>query len=111
MSSSSVPPATTANVQDGSKRFPSGLNLPNMVTVGNIMNDGTNKAKSNMASANFEVTIAAPGQESIFGLDNNGKITTGFGGTSMATPPRHRNYRFNAFDQSPTSVRRRSSRF
>ncbi len=74
------------NVQDGSRRFPSGLALPNMITVGNIMNDGTNKAKSNMSSANFEVTLAAPGEQSVFGIGNDGSIVNNYGGTSMATP-------------------------
>ena len=71
---------------DGSQRFPSGLALPNMITVGNVMNDGTNTARSNMASKNFEVTLAAPGQESVHGFDNKGGIENSFGGTSMATP-------------------------
>jgi S-layer protein (TIGR01567 family) len=71
---------------DGSHRFPSGLALPNMVTVGNVMNDGTKAGTSNMASNNFEVTIAAPGSESIHGFDNKGGIVNDRGGTSMATP-------------------------
>ena len=31
-------------VVDGTERYPSGLNLPNMITVGNVMNDGTRAA-------------------------------------------------------------------
>jgi subtilisin family serine protease len=73
-------------VVDGTKRLPSGLNLPNMITVGNVMNDGTNNASSNMASPNYEVTIAAPGQESVHGLNEKGEITNSNGGTSMAAP-------------------------
>lgn len=74
------------NVQDGRRRFPSGLALPNMITVGNIMNDGTNTASSNMASANFEVTLAAPGEQSIHGIGDDATIVNDYGGTSMATP-------------------------
>ncbi len=84
-------------VVDGNRRFPSGLNLPNMITVGNVMNDGSKAAgqrdadgletsKSNMASANFEVTLAAPGEQAVKGFDNQGNLQNNNGGTSMATP-------------------------
>jgi len=84
-------------VVDGNRRFPSGLNLPNMITVGNVMNDGSRTAgqrdadgletsKSNMASANFEVTLAAPGEQAVKGFDNQGNLQNNNGGTSMATP-------------------------
>ena len=71
---------------DGARTFPGGLQIPNMITVGNIMNDGSNTANSNMASNNFEVTLAAPGEESVSGFDNKGGIKSSLGGTSMATP-------------------------
>jgi len=71
---------------DGARTFPGGLQMPNMITVGNIMNDCSNTANSNMASNNFEVTLAAPGEESVNGFDNNGGIKNNLGGTSMATP-------------------------
>jgi HEAT repeat protein len=71
---------------DGRRRWPSGLDLPNMITVGNVMNDGTNTAKSNMASDNFEVTLAAPSEQSVHGFNNQGNIANELGGTSMATP-------------------------
>lgn len=84
-------------VVDGDHRFPSGLNLPNMITVGNLMNDGSRAAgqkdedgmetsKSNMASANFEVALAAPGEQSVNGFDNQRNLMNSGGGTSMATP-------------------------
>ncbi len=84
-------------VVDGDRRYPSGLNLPNMITVGNVMNDGsraagqrnadgTEASKSNMASANFEVTLAAPGEQAVKGFDNQGNLKNDLGGTSMATP-------------------------
>ena len=71
---------------NGTLRYPSGLKLPNMITVGNIMNDGSKAPKSNMESNNFEVTLAAPGEQAIKGFDNQGHILNGDGGTSMAAP-------------------------
>lgn len=82
---------------DGSRRYPSGLNLPNMITVGNVNNDGTTAGTgTNTASANFEVTLAAPGHQAVQGVDANGTIidntyvypggVTYGGGTSMAAP-------------------------
>jgi hypothetical protein len=84
-------------IVDGTKRYPSGLNLPNMITVGNVMNDGSRAAgqrdengieatKSNMASDNFEITLAAPGEQAVKGFDNKGNLKNNLGGTSMATP-------------------------
>ena len=43
-------------------------------------------SKSNMASANFEVTLAAPGEQAVKGFDNQGNLMNNNGGTSMATP-------------------------
>lgn len=71
---------------NGLRHWPAGLNLPNMITVGNIMNDGTKADSSNTASNNFEVTLAAPGQQAVFGFNNQGDLKNEFGGTSMATP-------------------------
>ncbi|MDF9407880.1 S8 family serine peptidase [Pelotomaculum isophthalicicum JI] len=71
---------------NGECRFPSGLALPNMVTVGNVMNDGTKCPSSNMTSNNFEVTLAAPGQQSVQGIGDDATIVNDYGGTSMATP-------------------------
>lgn len=75
---------------NGSKRIPNGKAISNVVTVGNVLNDGTRVSGvpggSNMNSNNYEVTLAAPGQNAIWGLDNNSYITSSLGGTSMATP-------------------------
>ncbi|ABZ83768.1 subtilase, putative [Heliomicrobium modesticaldum Ice1] len=73
-------------VLDGSRRYPSGLNLPNMITVGNVRNDGTRANSSNMAGPNYEVTIAAPGQQAVHGVSKDGVVVNDHGGTSMATP-------------------------
>jgi len=71
---------------DGAKRYPSGLSLPNMVTVGCLENDGDRVWYSNMASDNFEVTLAAPGHRIVAGVGEDGTISNVDGGTSFATP-------------------------
>ena len=71
---------------DGTKRYPSGLNLPNMITVGCLDNDGTTVDYSNMASPNYEVTLAAPGHKVVSGISADGRISAINGGTSFATP-------------------------
>ncbi|MEN6610233.1 MAG: S8/S53 family peptidase [Methanoregulaceae archaeon] len=71
---------------NGSLRYPSGLALPGMITVGNVRNDGTNRARSSMKSANYEVTLAAPGQQAVYGYDSLGNVTHMNGGSSMAVP-------------------------
>jgi len=87
----------------GEERIPNGLptnkSLSNVITVGNILNDGNISAgqlieagtdqvpasESNKAGRDYEVTLAAPGEQSVWGLHNN-KIQNYWGGTSMATP-------------------------
>ncbi len=76
----------TKGVVDGARRFPSGLDLPNMITVGNVNNDGTAAASSNRASANFEVDLAAPGEQAVQGVGPDGTVVNTYGGTSCAAP-------------------------
>lgn len=67
-----------------------------MITVGNVDNDGARNESSNTSSANFEVTLAAPGNQAVQGVDANGTIIDNTyvypngkrygGGTSMAAP-------------------------
>ena len=76
--------------------WPAGFALDNMITVGNLMNDGTTAASSNRSSGTFEVTLAAPGQQAVTGVDAGGTIMDDTydypggvrkgGGTSMAAP-------------------------
>jgi hypothetical protein len=78
--------------------YPAGAasGLANVITVGNVMNDGSKADSSNYAGAGGEVTISAPGYQAVRGTDANGNpiIDTyqfngepyGDGGTSMATP-------------------------
>jgi hypothetical protein len=76
---------------DGSKRIPNGIELPNIITVGNVLNNGklvTGEYGSNMNSDNFNVTIAAPGENAVWGWNRKdiNDIQWSQGGTSMATP-------------------------
>lgn len=71
---------------DGAKRYPSGLNLPNMITVGCLDNDGSRIHYSNKKSENFEVTLAAPGHRVVSGVSSDGRVSNENGGTSFATP-------------------------
>jgi hypothetical protein len=71
----------------GSQRYPGGFNLPNVVTVGNVNNDGTINESSNTAGPDFEVSLFAPGDKAVRGYDPvTGEIKNTYGGTSMATP-------------------------
>ena len=73
-----------------------GANLPNVIIVGNVMNDGSLCSSSNIAGPDGEVTLAAPGQEVVRGVDAEGNPVTNVtdlgigryisGGTSAAAP-------------------------
>lgn len=71
---------------DGTKRYPSGLNLPNMITVGCLDNDGSPASYSNRSSGNFTVDISAPGHRVVSGVGDDGDVGNDNGGTSFATP-------------------------
>ena len=76
---------------DGAKYYPAGFALPNMITVGNVSNDGKVWKESNTANTDpgheFEVTVFAPGEQSVRGYDaSTGTVTKASGGTSMAAP-------------------------
>ena len=76
---------------DGAKYYPAGFSLPNMITVGNVSNDGKVWKESNTANTDpgheFEVTVFAPGEQSVRGYDaSSGTVTKDGGGTSMAAP-------------------------
>ncbi len=70
---------------DGSTRWPSGLSLPNMVTVGAIDNDGKTASYASKASENYEITLAAPGTAAVCGVDADGKPIRQ-DGSSFAAP-------------------------
>jgi hypothetical protein len=72
---------------DGEHYYPAGFSIPNLITVGNLNNDGSMFKESNTKSGNFEVTVSAPGEQSVRGYDSStGKITATDGGSSMAAP-------------------------
>ena len=73
-----------------------GSGLPNVITVGNVMNDSSKADSSNYAGEGGEITLSAPGEQAVRGTDAQGKPITdtyqylgadyGGGGTSMAAP-------------------------
>jgi hypothetical protein len=74
-----------------------GSGLPNVITVGNVMNDGSLQGtSSNVAGADGEVTLAAPGEQVVQAVDAQGNPITNEtdvgnglsygGGTSAASP-------------------------
>jgi hypothetical protein len=69
------------------KHAPGGIEISNMITVGNVMNDRTPAPDSNQNIKDFfEVTLAAPGAQAVWGRNDSGDIKNNSGGTSMAAP-------------------------
>lgn len=75
----------TGEALDGARRYPSGLALPNMITVGALNNTGTLASYSSKESDNYEVTLGAPGTEAVVGATQNGDGVLQ-DGTSFAAP-------------------------
>ena len=75
----------TGTALDGSKRYPSGLALPNMITVGAVNKDGQLADYSSKKSDDYEVTLAAPGTDSVVGAAGDGTAVMQ-DGTSFAAP-------------------------
>lgn len=72
---------------NGAKWYPAGFNLPNIMTIGNVNNDGTVNDSSNTAGTDFEVSIFAPGHQAVRGYNKDtGEVKNLYGGTSMAAP-------------------------
>lgn len=59
-------------VMKGANRIPSGLKLPNMITVGALNNDGSTASYADKASADYEITLGAPGTQQVVGTGANG---------------------------------------
>lgn len=72
---------------DGRKRIPNGMAVSNLITVGNVLNNGrkVDSSNTNNPQGGYEVTLAAPGENAVWGWDRK-FITRSLGGTSMATP-------------------------
>ena len=68
--------------------FPAGAasGLPNVITVGNVNNAGQRVASSNTAGPEGEITLGAPGEQAIQGIDAKGDSIKSGGGTSAAAP-------------------------
>jgi hypothetical protein len=75
----------TGTALNGTRRFPSGLALPNMITVGAVDNDGKLASYASKASANYEVTLAAPGTKAVVGMKSEGGAERQ-DGTSFSAP-------------------------
>jgi hypothetical protein len=73
------------NVMDGSKRYPSGLALDNMITVGALDKDGKTAKYADKASDDYEITLGAPGSDSVVGLKGAGGAEMQ-DGSSFAAP-------------------------
>lgn len=71
---------------NGSRRFPYTYHMPNVLTVGCINNDGTLRQNSSRKSENFEVSIAVPGDQVVWGRDKQGNVVAEGGETSMSVP-------------------------
>ncbi|MHB1341267.1 MAG: S8 family serine peptidase [Coriobacteriia bacterium] len=59
-------------VMKGANRIPSGLKLPNMITVGALDNDGKTADYADKASDDYEITLGAPGTQQVVGTGTNG---------------------------------------
>lgn len=75
----------TGTALDGSKRYPSGLSLPNMITVGALDNDGQTATYSSKSSEDYEVTLATPATGAVVGVNKDGTAIRQ-DGTSFAAP-------------------------
>jgi hypothetical protein len=81
--------AGNAGIQvDGTNYFPGGIASPNVMTVGNVDNDGDRNWSSNsvVPGSTGEVTLGAPGDKAVWGIGADGKVQASNGGTSSATP-------------------------
>lgn len=79
---------------DGRNYGLAGIRAPNVITVGNVTNanakvtgsGGSNFLAPKATAADAEVTIAAPGDQSIWGTGDSGALMRTDNGTSSATP-------------------------
>jgi hypothetical protein len=71
---------------DGHNHFPGGISAPNVITVGNVNNDGSTNSTSNKPGSGGEVTLGAPGDGAVWGKGADGVVHAGPGGTSAAVP-------------------------
>jgi hypothetical protein len=75
----------TGGPLDNRTSFPSGHNLPNMITVGAVDNDGKLAEYSTTSGDHYVVDIAAPGTDAVVGMGAQGGAVRQ-NGTSFSTP-------------------------
>jgi len=73
------------NVMNGARRIPSGLNVPNMITVGALDADGKTASYADKASGDYEITLGAPGTQAVVGIKPEGGAEQQ-DGSSFAAP-------------------------
>jgi hypothetical protein len=73
---------------DGTNSSPGGVASANVITVGNVDNDGTRDSTSNFAEpgSGGEVTLGAPGERAVWGTGVDKHVRSFGGGTSSAAP-------------------------
>lgn len=75
---------TNKTALDNRTSFPCGHDLPNMLTVGAVDNDGKTASYSTIAGDNYVVDIAAPGTGAVVGMADGKPVQQN--GTSFASP-------------------------
>lgn len=82
-------------ILDGTNYWPAGIPAPNVITVGNIANDGgrfiasydtSDGSNGVMPGSGGEITLGAPGDQAVWGIGLDGQVDHVGGGTSSATP-------------------------
>ena len=68
------------------ERWPGGMNLPNVVTVGSIETNGQPSSYSNKVGPHHEVTLCAPGSNVVNGYNTADGSLSRESGTSFSTP-------------------------
>ena len=68
------------------ERWPGGMNLPNVVTVGSIETNGQQSSYSNKVGPHHEVTLCAPGSNVVNGYNTADGSLSRQSGTSFSTP-------------------------
>lgn len=72
---------------DGNNYYPAGIPAANVITVGNVTTANARVASSDtVAAGSGEITLAAPGEQAVWGKGADGTVRANYGGTSSATP-------------------------
>jgi hypothetical protein len=83
-------PGKSTGYLDGHNYGAAGIASPNLITVANVRNDNTLAGSSNTldpaAGKDAEVTLAAPGDQAVWGIGTSGALMHTDGGTSSAAP-------------------------